>query len=109
MARRRIKGGLAAWIEANLRLPDTVAEPGPVKLWPWQREIADAISDPAYERVTMLKATRLGFSSLFTSAIGYYCVEKPSPIPYMLPTEARPTRLNALEKSPAIFSRLPDM
>jgi phage terminase large subunit GpA-like protein len=35
-----------------------------------------------------LKAARLGFSSLLTSAIGYYCVERPSPILYLLPTEA---------------------
>jgi hypothetical protein len=29
-------------------------------LWPNQREIADAISDPACERVTLLKPTRVG-------------------------------------------------
>jgi len=30
--------GLAAWIEANVELPQgTTAEPGPVHLWPWQR------------------------------------------------------------------------
>jgi phage terminase large subunit GpA-like protein len=79
---------LATWIEQNIRLPDTVAEPGPVKLWPWQVGIADAISDRATERVTMQKATRLGFSSLLTAAIGYYAVEQPSSILYLLPTEA---------------------
>jgi len=36
------------------------AEPGRVRLWPWQRAIADAISDPACERVTLLKPTRVG-------------------------------------------------
>ena len=86
--------GLSAWIERNIRLPDTVAEPGPVHLWPWQREIADAIADPAIERVSLLKAARLGFSSLLTSAIGYYCVERPSPILYLLPTEAELPRLH---------------
>lgn len=79
---------LATWIEANIRLPDTVAEPGPVHLWPWQVGIADAISDPAVERITVQKATRLGFSSLLTSAIGYFAVEQPSSILYLLPTEA---------------------
>jgi phage terminase large subunit GpA-like protein len=80
--------GLAAWIESNIRLPDTVAEPGPVKLWPWQVGIADAISDPRIERITVQKSTRLGFSSLLTSAIGYFAVEVPSTILYLLPTEA---------------------
>ena len=28
--------GLAEWIEANIVLPNTVAEPGPMRLWPWQ-------------------------------------------------------------------------
>jgi phage terminase large subunit GpA-like protein len=80
--------GLAAWIESNIRLPDTVAEPGPVHLWPWQVGIADAISDPDIEKVSMMKATRLGFSSLLTAAIGYFAVEQPSSILYLLPTEA---------------------
>ncbi len=79
---------LAAWIESHIVLPSTVAEPGPVKLWPWQRGLADAIGDPTVERVTLMKATRLGFSSLLTSAIGFYCVEQPSSVLYLLPTEA---------------------
>ncbi len=57
------QGGLAAWIERNVALPQGLAaEPGRVKLWPWQREIADAITDPAYERVTLLKPTRVGLA-----------------------------------------------
>ena len=35
---------LSEWIEANIRLPEGVsALPGAVRLWPYQREIADAI------------------------------------------------------------------
>jgi len=42
---------LSAWIETNVRLPEGVsALPGAVRLWPYQREIADAISDPEIER-----------------------------------------------------------
>ena len=38
---------LSTWIEQNIRLPEGVsAEPGAVRLWPWQRAIADAIGDP---------------------------------------------------------------
>ena len=52
---------LSQWIEQNIRLPEGVsALPGRVRLWPYQREIADAISDPACERVTLLKPTRVG-------------------------------------------------
>ena len=31
-----------------------------MRLWPYQREIADAISDPAIERVTLVKPVRVG-------------------------------------------------
>jgi phage terminase large subunit GpA-like protein len=77
------------WIEKNLRLPAGVsALPGRVKLWPYQREIADAISDPEIERVSLIKAARLGFTTLLTGAIGAFVVNEPSPILALLPTEA---------------------
>lgn len=43
---------LPKWIEANVRLPAGVAaEPGPIKLYPYQCGIAAAIADPQIERV----------------------------------------------------------
>ena len=52
---------LPTWIEANVRLPAGVtAEPGPIKLHPYQRGIAAAIEDPRVERVTVLKSARIG-------------------------------------------------
>ena len=41
-------------------LPDGVsALPGPVRLWPFQREIADAIGDAEIGRVTLVKPVRV--------------------------------------------------
>jgi hypothetical protein len=38
---------LSEWIEKNIRLPERVsALPCAVRLWPYQREITDAISEP---------------------------------------------------------------
>ena len=48
------------------------ALPGAVRLWPYQQEIADAISDPGIERVTLVKPVRVGFTTLLTGAIGAY-------------------------------------
>lgn len=80
---------LSEWIEANVVLPEgTSAQPGPVRLWPWQREISDAISDPEVERVTLLKGTRLGFTTLLTGAIGSFVANDPTSILCLLPTEA---------------------
>ncbi len=52
---------LPDWIESNMRLPEGVsATPGRVTLWPYQRGIAEAISDPLVERVTVVKPVRVG-------------------------------------------------
>lgn len=80
---------LSEWIEAHMRLPEGVsALPGRVSLWPYQREIADAISDPELERVTLVKPVRVGFTTLLTGALASYVANEPSPILALLPTEA---------------------
>jgi phage terminase large subunit GpA-like protein len=106
--------GLADWIEANVHLPQGLsAEPGPVKLWPWQVEIANAITDPRYERVSLIKPTRVGFSALLTAAIAYHVVHDPCPILCLLPTESdcRDFLVSDIEPlfdaSPALQGRLP--
>jgi phage terminase large subunit GpA-like protein len=80
---------LSGWIERELVLPDGVtALPGRVRLWPFQRAIADAISDPLVERVTLVKSARLGFTTLLSGAIGHFVVNDPCAILCVLPTEA---------------------
>lgn len=80
---------LSEWIESNLQLPEDVsALPGEVRLWEFQRGIADAISDPEIERVTLVKSVRVGLSTLLTATIGSYVANEPSPILLLLPTEA---------------------
>src|SRR5829696_1751402 len=80
---------LSAWIEAHVVLPSgTTAVPGPMRLWPYQRAIADSIADPAVERVTLVKAARIGFTSLLTGALGNYVANEPAPILVLLPTES---------------------
>lgn len=80
---------LSAWIESNIRLPEDVsALPGDVRLWSFQREIADACSDPTIERVTLVKSVRVGLSTLLTATVGSFVANEPSPILLLLPTEA---------------------
>jgi len=80
---------LSAWIESTLRLPEGVsALPGEVRLWPYQREIADAIGDPEIERVTLVKSVRVGFTTLLTGAMASFVANEPAPILALLPTEA---------------------
>jgi phage terminase large subunit GpA-like protein len=58
-----------------------------MRLWPYLIGIADAISDPEIERVSLVKATRIGFTALLTATIGAYAVNEPSPVLCLLPTE----------------------
>lgn len=80
---------LSEWIEREVHLPEGVsAQPGQVRLWPFQREIADAIGDPFIERVTLVKPVRVGFTTLLTSAVASFVANDPAPILCLLPAEA---------------------
>lgn len=100
---------LSAWIEANVFLPDDVsAQPGPVRLWQPQRGVADAIGDPTIERVTIVKAARIGFSTLLTGALASYVANEPAPILAVLPTEADARRYVVDDVEP-IFGASPSL
>ncbi|MBX3476690.1 MAG: phage terminase large subunit family protein [Brevundimonas sp.] len=93
---------LADWIEKELRLPEDVsATPGRVRLWPYQRGIADAISDPTLERVTLMKSVRIGLSTLLAATVGNFIANDPAPILAVLPTDddARNFVVDGLEKT----------
>jgi len=81
-----MKQKLSTWMEKELRLPDSVAVPGPVRLYKYQHGIADAISDPRYERVTVLKAARIGYTMTLIGAIGNHVVNDPANVLCVLPT-----------------------
>lgn len=80
---------LSEWIETEMRLPEGVsALPGRVRLWPYQREIADTITDPGIERVTIVKPVRVGFTTLLSGALASFVANEPAPILVLLPTES---------------------
>jgi phage terminase large subunit GpA-like protein len=61
---------LSQWIEASVCLLEGLAAvPGPLRLYPYQREISECIGSDDYERVTTAKAARIGFSVLVAAAI----------------------------------------
>jgi phage terminase large subunit GpA-like protein len=80
---------LSAWVEKILVLPSSVtALPGHCRLWPFQREILDAIGDPLIERITLIKPVRVGLSTMIVGAIGHFIANDPASILLLLPTEA---------------------
>jgi phage terminase large subunit GpA-like protein len=89
MRRKTLSLPLAKWIAKNICLPEGLcAVPGPMRLYAYQCQMADALTDPAFERVTIQKAARVGLTSILSAAIGFWCAEQPAPILLLLPTEA---------------------
>lgn len=80
---------LSEWIEREIILPPGVtATPGPVRLHPYQRELADAMADPLVERVSVLKATRVGYSMLAACTVASFIANDPGPVLAVLPTDS---------------------
>lgn len=61
--------------------------PGKIKLYPFQKGIADAIGDATIERVSVLKSARIGYTTILNGAIAHFVVNDPSLILAYLPTE----------------------
>ena len=78
---------LPQWIERVVRLPEGNADPGPVKLWSAQVEIATSIGDPGVERVSWLKAVRSGYTFLVACAIARHIKDDPCHAIVLMPTE----------------------
>lgn len=78
---------LSEWADANFYLSaESAAEPGRWKTLPYQRGILDSITDPAVERVTLMKSARVGYTKCINAAIGYYMHQDPCPILVVQPT-----------------------
>ena len=68
---------LSTWLEENLILPSDSALPGRLKLTTVQRGIADAISDPSIEKVTVVKPVRAGYTLIESGGILAYMINDP--------------------------------
>ncbi|GGL52195.1 terminase [Wenxinia marina] len=83
------KLALSDWIEGHVYLPSAIAaQPGRMRLWPPQREIADAIGEESVERVSILKSARVGATQLMVGALGHFVQNDPAPVLAVVPAEA---------------------
>lgn len=100
---------LATWMETHMRLPaGASAMPGRVRLHPWQRGIADAMSDPEIERVTVQKSARVGYSTLLIGLIGSHVDNEPAPVLCVLPTESD-ARSFVVDQVEPVFEATPQL
>lgn len=80
---------LSDWVQTHVRLPSTVAAtPGPMRLFPWQVEVARSIGSPLVERVSIIKSARVGATQLMTAALGHFAVNDPAPVLVVMPSES---------------------
>jgi phage terminase large subunit GpA-like protein len=77
---------LSEWADEHFRLSSRAANPGQWRTRPYQREILDAIVDPAVERVTWMKSARIGYTSCIGVAIAHFMAEDPCAIMVVQPT-----------------------
>lgn len=58
-----------------------------MRLYPFQKGIADAIGDPTLTRVSIQKSARVGYTSLLIGAIANFVVNDPAQIMVVIPVE----------------------
>lgn len=81
------KLSLSEWADEHFYLSaESAAEPGRWRTLPYQRGILDAITDPAIERVTVMKSARVGYTKCMNAAIAFYMAQDPCPILVVQPT-----------------------
>ena len=79
---------LSTWMEEHIRLPaGDAAVPGRIRLYGYQRGIADAIGDPLIERVSVIKSARIGYTTLLVGALANYVHNDPSSLLCLLPVK----------------------
>jgi Phage terminase large subunit (GpA) len=75
-------------MEENIRLPaGDAAVPGKIRLYGYQRGIADALGDPLLERVTVIKSARIGYTTILVGALANYVHNDPSSLLCLLPVK----------------------
>jgi hypothetical protein len=75
-------------MEEHIRLPaGDAAVPGRIRLYGYQRGVADAIGDPLIERVTVIKSARIGYTTLLVGALANYVHNDPSSLLCLLPVK----------------------
>lgn len=79
---------LARWSELNIVLPEgSSARGGRFRNWPYFVEPLNSMGDPAVERVTFMKPTRVGYTVGLVVFVCATIVKDPCPILMVLPTD----------------------
>lgn len=95
---------LGEWIPQNFRLSREYSEQtGLMELWPWQPGIANAVTDPEIDEISVMKSARTGATAiLILGATAYHIVEDPCPIQIVQANEGEAEDFSVEMLSPMI-------
>lgn len=82
------KLSLSEWADEYAYLsPESSAETGKWRCFPYQRGMMDAFTDPSVEYIVVMKSARVGYTKMIDHAIGYYIHQDPCAILVVQPTD----------------------
>ncbi|MFT8890840.1 MAG: phage terminase large subunit family protein [Acetobacter papayae] len=67
---------------------ETSAQTGRFEAYAYQPGVMDAVTDPAVEKISVMKSARVGYTKIIDHAIGYYLERDPSPVLVVQPRES---------------------
>lgn len=74
------------WLDQYYFIPPGDPSAGKWHTLPYQREIADCMTDPEVEKITWMKSARVGYTRLVTGLPGYYAHQDPRNVMIVQPT-----------------------
>ncbi len=74
------------WLDDYYYIPPGGPSSGKWHTLPYQREIADCMTDPLVEKITWKKSARVGYTLLITGLLGYYAHQDPRNVLVVQPT-----------------------
>ncbi len=78
---------LSQWADEYAYLsPESAAESGKWRSYPYQAGIMDAITDPAIWKITLQKSARVGYTKILNHATGFFTHHEPCPQLIVQPT-----------------------
>ena len=94
---------LNEWSERHgILSAETSAQTGRFRPYAYQVGIANAITDPSVEMVTVIKSARVGFTKILDHTIGYYIHQDPSPILVVQPRDDDAADFSKSELTPML-------
>lgn len=94
---------LSQWADRYAVLSkESSAEAGRWRTIPYQRGMLDAMTDRHYERVTVMKSARVGYTKCLNHLTGYHVHYDPCPIMHVQPTVGDAERYSRSELAPMI-------